>query len=134
MTGGGSVPRRTLRGYLVSGILYLAMSLPVLGLLVTRGLDPRYAHLLGLLTGAPLGILLILAGSGRLATGSRSWISLRIGIIGLAFGFFGAGFLVAVGLGVEPLLTAFRFCAVASSYLALVALVFLIAGAASGRK
>jgi len=122
-------------GYLTSGILYILVGLPGLMLLVLgRLFETRDPYLLISLLGIPLGILLVAFGLGKIGKNSRSDVGVRVGYIGLAFILCMLGSLAGVKLGVEPLMTSVVFCGTASSYLALVALVFLIVAAVSRRK
>ena len=121
-------------GYLTSGILYILVGLPGFVLLVLgRLFETRNPYLLISLLGIPLGTLLIAFGSGKLGKNSKSDVGLRVGYIGLAFILFMFGSLAGVKMGVEPLMTSVVFCRTASSYLALVALVFLIVAVVSRR-
>lgn len=123
------------RGYLSAGILYILVGLPGLVLLVTgRLIETRNPYLLLSLLGIPVGALLIAFGSGKVARNSKSDVGVRVGYIGLGFILCMLGSLAGVKLGVEPLMTSVVFCGTASSYLALVTLVFLAVGAFSRRK
>jgi hypothetical protein len=120
--------------YIVVGILYFILSLPGWALLAAGKLvETRNVYLLISLMGAPLGLLFLAFGTGRLPRNSRSGTGIRVGYIGLAFAFFTLGAVVGVSLGVGKLQTAVQFCAMASSYLALVTLAFLMAAAFSRR-
>jgi len=122
------------RGYLISGVLYLVSALPALGLLIAgKLLGMRNGYLLLSMMGIPLGVLLLIFGTGRVTPNSRSEIGVRMGYIGIAFLVFLLGSLIGVRLGVEPLMTSVVFCAMASSYIAIVTMVFLIA-AIAGRE
>lgn len=120
------------RGYLISGALYVACGLPALGLLIAgKLLGMRNGYLLLSLATLPLGALLLAFGTGRLTPNSRSEIGVRVGYIGLAFVLFLLGSWIGVQAGVEPLMTSVWFCAMASSYIALVTMVLLIAAVVS---
>lgn len=118
-------------GYLVSGASFVVLSLPAwFFLLAGRLMDGRDPYLFLSLFWAPLGILLIVFGLGKLARNSKSGIGVRIATMGLSFAVFMYGSKLGVKLGVESLGTSVVFCAMASSYLSLVAFVFLIAALA----
>jgi len=120
--------------YIVVGVLYFILSLPGWALLAAGKLvEIRNVYLLISLMGAPLGLLFLAFGTGRLPRNSKSGTGLRLGYIGLAFAFFTLGAVAGVFMGAEKLRTAVQFCAMASSYLALVTLVFLTAAAFSRR-
>ena len=120
------------RAYIISGGLYLASALPALVLLIAgKLLGMRNGYLLLSLVGVPVGMLLMVFGTGRVATNSKSEIGVRVGYIGIAFLVFLLGSLFGVQMGAERLMTSVVFCAMASSYIAMVAMVFLIAALAS---
>ena len=120
------------RAYLISGALYLVSALPALGLLIAgKLLGMRNGYLLLSLIGVPVGMLLVAFGTGRVTTNSKSEIGVRVGYMGIAFLVFLLGSLIGVRMGVEPLMTSVVFCAMASSYIAIVAMVFLIAALVS---
>jgi hypothetical protein len=123
------------RGYLLAGALYVLLSLPGwTALLLGRLFASRNPYLLISLLGAPVGVLLLVFGMGRPSPNSRSGTAIRFAVLGLVFLLLALGSQVGVGAGVEPLKTSVAFCVMASSYLALVALVFLIAAVVSGRR
>lgn len=120
------------RGYLISGTLYLVSGLPALGLLIAgRLLDMRNGYLLLSLAALPLGALLLAFGTGRLTPNPRSEIGVRVGYIGLAFLLFLLGSWIGVQMGVEALMTSVGFCAMVSSYIAMVTMVLLVAAVVS---
>ena len=120
------------RAYLISGALYLLSALPALVLLIAGKLvGMRNGYLLLSLVGVPVGTLLMIFGTGRVAANSKSEIGIRVGYIGIAFLVFLLGSLFVVRMGAERFMTSVVFCAMASSYIAIVAMVFLIAALAS---
>jgi hypothetical protein len=80
------------------------------------------------------GVLLLGFGSGHLRRSSLSDTGLRVAGIGLAFVVFLLGSWAGVALGVFPLMTSVRFCAMTSSYLGLLATVLLTVAAIRGRR
>jgi hypothetical protein len=109
------------------GIVYIVGSLPGWFLLLTGGLaENRNPYLILSLPGLLLGGLFFAIGLGRLPRTKRAGTAIRVAFFALSFAFFALLFRGGVQMGEERFLTAVLFCAMAASYLSLVALVLLI--------
>jgi hypothetical protein len=116
-----------LGGYLLLGGLFLLASAPGW---VSLGMGTLFAsrnpYLLLSLLGTPVGGLLLVFGTRRIAPNSRSRTAVRFAILSLAFLVLALGSELGVQAGFQPLRTSVGFCVMASSYLALATLVFLV--------
>lgn len=123
------------RTYLRIGVLYLILGLPGLAWLAAgRLFASRDIYLLTSLLGVPLGVLFVLFGAGKFPRNSRSWYAVRVAVLSLFFAALLLTSLLAVRLGAGMFMTSARFCLMASSYLALVALVLGVTAALRGRR
>ena len=123
------------RPYRIVGLLCLGVSLPSWVFLVLGRLaESRNPFYLLPFAGTIPGVLLLAFGSGRLRRSSLSDTGLRVAGIGLAFVVFLLGSWAGVGLGVFPLMTSVRFCAMISSYLGFLATILLAVAALRGRR
>lgn len=116
------------RTHMRLGVIYVLLSLPGwVAFVMGRLFETRNVYLLFSLMGLPLGLLYLVFGRGLRPPVSRSGHAVRVGV--LALGFIAIMFLSLAGvkLGMEKLMTAVQFCAMAGSYLSLLALVFLVA-------
>jgi len=117
------------------GVLCLLASLPSWAfLLAGRLTESRNPFLLLPFTGVIPGVLLLGFGTGRLRITPLCDAGMRVAGIALAFVVCLLGSWAGVAMGVEPLMTSVRFCAMASSYLAILAAALLAVGAARGRR
>ena len=110
------------------GVIYVLLSLPGWGaFLLGRLFESRNVYVLFSLMGLPLGVLFLVFGRGIRPLVSRTGHAARVAV--LALGFLAVMLLSRAGveLGAEKLQTAVAFCAMTSSYLSLLALVFLVA-------
>jgi hypothetical protein len=113
--------------YAAVGIVYIVGSLPGWVLFLTGRLaENRNPYLLLSLPGLFLGSLFLSIGVGRLSRTKRTGTAVRVAFLALSFGFFALLFRGGVELGDERFLTAVLFCAMAASYLSLVAFVLLV--------
>lgn len=123
------------RPYRIVGALCLFVSLPSWALLVLGRLaESRNPFYILPFVGTIPGALLLAFGSGGLRRSSLSDTGLRVAGIGLAFLVFLLGSWAGVALGVFPLMTSVRFCAMTASYLGLLATVLLTVAAVRGRR
>lgn len=114
-------------GYLVMGGVFLLASAPgwialVLGTLFAS----RNPYLLMAFLGTPVGVLFVVLGRRNTRPNSQSRIASRFAILSLSFLIMALGSELAVRLGWEAMVTSAGFCFMASSYLALATLVFLV--------
>ncbi len=113
--------------YLRVGVIYILLSLPAWGMLVAgRLFAVRNPYLLLDLGSLPLGALFLWFGLGRRPLNNRSGIALRISYLSIFFVLVYGFSVLGVRLGAEALMTSVGFCAMASSYLAILTFVFLV--------
>ena len=110
------------------GAIYVLLSLPGWGAFVLgRLFETRNAYLLFSLMGLPLGLLFLVFGRGLRPPVSRCGHAARVAFLALSFMAILFLSFAGVKLGLAKLMTAVQFCAMAASYLSLLALVFLVA-------
>ncbi len=114
--------------YLRTGVIYLVLSFPAWGMLVTGQIMTVHdVQFLVSLVGLPLGGIFLYYSHRKFPLPGRAGIAVRIAFIDFVFVVFLGFFYTGFRMGVRALLTAVEFCEMAAGYLALLTAVFAVA-------